>query len=112
MSASIINGNYFSSFQVIEKFCAWCLKYFVWKDGETPIGVVGETVMMAPANGFYTDPAMGRNQVRLAYVLEIKNIKEALFILERALEKYNSEAVPKKKNLDSEVKFFYKKYFR
>lgn len=74
-----------------EKFCAWCLKDFVWNDEETPGGVAGETVMMAPASGFYTDPAMGRNQVRLAYVLEIKKIKRALFILEKALERYNSE---------------------
>ena len=47
--------------------------------------------MMAPASGFYSDPAMGRNQVRLAYVLEMKKIKRALFILEKALEKYNSK---------------------
>lgn len=74
-----------------DKFCEWCLRDFVWKDEETPEGVTGETVMMAPASGFYSDPAMGRNQVRLAYVLEMKKIKRALFILEKALEKYNSK---------------------
>lgn len=74
-----------------EKFCAWCLNDFVWKDEETPEGCTGETVMIAPASGFYSDPTMGRNQVRLAYVLEMKKIKRALFILEKALERYNSK---------------------
>lgn len=74
-----------------EKFCAWCLKEFIWKDEATPEGVKGETIMMAPASGFYSNPAMGRNQVRLAYVLGIKKIKRALFILEKALERYNTE---------------------
>lgn len=73
-----------------DKFCAWCLKEFVWKDDHTPEGSTGETIMMAPASGFYSDPAMGRNQVRLAYVLEMNKIKRALFILEKALERYNS----------------------
>ena len=73
-----------------EKFCAWCLKDFVWRDDETPEGCNGETIMMAPASGFYSNPELGRNQVRLAYVLEKKKIQRALFILEKALTKYNS----------------------
>lgn len=73
-----------------EKFCAWCLKDFVWKDDETPEGCTGETIMMAPASGFYSNPELGRYQVRLAYVLEKKKIRRALFILEKALEKYNT----------------------
>lgn len=73
-----------------EKFCAWCLKDFVWKDEKTPKGHSGETIMMAPASGFYSDPELGRHQVRLAYVLSQDKIKRALFILEKALEKYNS----------------------
>ncbi len=64
-----------------EKFCAWCLSDFEYE---------GETVMMAPAAGFYITPGMGRDQVRLAYVLCKEDLKRALFILERALEKYNS----------------------
>ena len=72
-----------------EKFCAWCLKDFLWKDDETPDGYIGETVMMAPASGFYSNPELGRNQVRLAYVLEKKKIERALFILEKALEQYD-----------------------
>ncbi len=64
-----------------EKFCAWCLRDFVWKDDKTPKDCVGETIMMAPASGFYTNPDLGKNQVRLAYVLSKEKIRRALFIL-------------------------------
>lgn len=73
-----------------EKFCEWCLRDFVWKDEHTPEGSIGETVMMAPAAGFYTNPELGRHQVRLAYVLSMDKIKRALFVLEKALEAYNN----------------------
>ena len=73
-----------------EKFCAWCLNEFSWKDEKTPEGVTGETVMMAPAAGFYSTPGMGTNQVRLAYVMKKDDIRRALFILEKALEAYNA----------------------
>ncbi len=71
-----------------EKFCAWCLSEFCWKDEKTPEGKIGETIMMAPAAGFYSTPGMGMNQVRLAYVLNKKDIQRALFLLEKALEQY------------------------
>lgn len=74
-----------------EKFCAWCLSDFSWKDEHTPKGANGETIMMAPASGFYSNPELGKNQVRLAYVLDKKKIKRALFILQKALEAYNSQ---------------------
>lgn len=77
-----------------EDFCAWCLREFVWKDEETPGEYVGETVMMAPAAGFYTNPERGRNQVRLAYVLNTKDIKRALYILQKALDCYNQVGSP------------------
>ena len=73
-----------------EDFCAWCLKEFCWKDEKTPEDKIGETIMMAPAAGFYSTPGMGRNQVRLAYVLKKKDIQRALFLLEKALEQYKS----------------------
>jgi aspartate aminotransferase len=73
-----------------EAFCAWCLNEFCWKDEKTPAGAAGETIMMAPAAGFYSTPGMGRNQVRLAYVLNKKDIQRSLFILEKALEAYNN----------------------
>lgn len=71
-----------------EKFCAWCLSNFSWKDDKTPEGCAGETIMMAPAAGFYSDPELGRNQVRLAYVLKKEDLQRALFILSKALEAY------------------------
>ncbi len=62
-----------------EKFCAWCLTDFQWE---------GETIMMAPASGFYTTPGAGSNQVRLAYVLKKDDLVRALFVLRKALEAY------------------------
>ncbi|MCQ2114409.1 MAG: pyridoxal phosphate-dependent aminotransferase [Bacteroidaceae bacterium] len=62
-----------------EKFCAWCLTDFSYE---------GETVMTAPAAGFYTTPGAGKNQVRIAYVLKKENLTRALFILSKALEAY------------------------
>ena len=62
-----------------EKFCAWCLSDFNYE---------GETVMMAPAAGFYTTPGAGRNEVRVAYVLKKEDLARALFVLRKALEAY------------------------
>lgn len=42
--------------------------------------------MMAPASGFYSTPGMGKNEVRIAYVLKKEDLQRALFILEKALE--------------------------
>lgn len=69
-----------------EKFCVWCLSDFCWKDEKTPKDKIGETIMMAPAAGFYTTTGMGLNQVRLAYVLNKGDILRALFLLEQALK--------------------------
>ena len=62
-----------------EKFCAWCLTDFDYE---------GETVMMAPAAGFYTTPGAGRDQVRIAYVLKKEDLNRALVVLSKALEAY------------------------
>ena len=48
----------------------------------------GETVMMAPAAGFYTTLGAGRNEVRVAYVLKKEDLARALFVLRKALEAY------------------------
>lgn len=64
-----------------DKFCEWCLSDFSYE---------GETVMMAPASGFYSTPGMGRDEVRIAYVLKKDDLLRALFILEKALEAYNA----------------------
>ena len=62
-----------------ERFCAWCLSDFDYE---------GETVMMAPAAGFYTTPGAGVDQVRIAYVLNKSDLRRALFVLQKALEAY------------------------
>ena len=62
-----------------EKFCRWCLEKFSYE---------GQTVMMAPASGFYTTHGAGRNQVRIAYVLNKEDLVSALVVLRKALEAY------------------------
>ena len=62
-----------------DKFCRWCLEEFNYE---------GETVMMAPASGFYTTPGAGHNQVRIAYVLKREDLQRALVVLQKALEAY------------------------
>ena len=64
-----------------QDFCIWLLEHF---------DVDGETLMMAPANGFYSDPENGKNEVRLAYVLDSEKLKKAFNILEQGLKAYNS----------------------
>lgn len=67
-----------------EKFCAWCLSEFDYE---------GETIMMAPASGFYSKPELGRNQVRLAYVLKKEDLQRALLVLSKALEAYPGRTI-------------------
>ncbi len=62
-----------------DRFCQWMLEEFEHK---------GATVMMAPASGFYSSPGIGRNQVRVAYVLNKEDLKEAVECLEVALKIY------------------------
>ena len=62
-----------------DKFCQWMLEDFSFNN---------ETVMMAPATGFYSTQGVGTNEVRLAYVLNQEDLKKALLCLENALEIY------------------------
>ena len=62
-----------------EKFCAWCLTDFNYEN---------QTIMMAPASGFYMTPGIGYNEVRLAYVLKKDDLARAVEVLARALEAY------------------------
>ncbi|NLR60883.1 pyridoxal phosphate-dependent aminotransferase [Chitinophaga polysaccharea] len=62
-----------------DKFCQWMLESFSHD---------GQTVMMAPATGFYATPGLGKNEVRLAYVLNTTDIRHAMVCLEKALEIY------------------------
>ncbi len=81
-----------------EDFCRWCLEEFIYVDDKTPpttsfsgkeLKCTGETIMIAPASGFYTNNELGKNQVRLAYVLNSADIQRSLLILQKALEQYN-----------------------
>ena len=65
-----------------DKFCAWCLEEFDYE---------GQTIFMAPASGIYTTPGLGKNEVRLAYVLKKEDLAKALVVLEKALETYNKK---------------------
>ncbi len=62
-----------------DTFCQWMLEHFELNN---------ETVMMAPATGFYSTEGAGKNEVRLAYVLNENDLKKALACLEKALEVY------------------------
>ena len=63
-----------------ENFAQWLLQDF---------DIDGETIMVAPAEGFYSTPGQGRNQIRIAYVLEKDKLKRAAHILETGLQQYN-----------------------
>lgn len=62
-----------------DTFCQWLLESFSWNN---------QTVMLAPATGFYGTPGLGKNEVRLAYVLNTAAIDAAMDCLEKALESY------------------------
>ena len=68
-----------------DEFCAWCLSDFQYE---------GETIFMAPASGFYVTPGLGKNEVRIAYVLNKSDLDKALTILEKALEAYPKKITP------------------
>ncbi len=59
----------------------------------TDFNINNETVMIAPANGFYSTPGLGKNEVRIAYVLKVEDIKKAMNILAEALQKYPGRTV-------------------
>ena len=62
-----------------DKFAQWILEDFDYK---------GQTVMVAPASGFYTTEGLGKNEVRIAYVLKIEDLKNAMETLAEALKAY------------------------
>ncbi len=64
-----------------DDFCAWCLSDFSYEN---------QTVFMAPASGFYVTPGLGKNEVRIAYVLKTEELAKAMDVLEKALEAYRN----------------------
>lgn len=71
-----------------DKFCQWMLESFEYKN---------QTVMMAPATGFYSTKGLGTNEVRLAYVLNQEALENAVKCLEEALKVYPGRTVANKK---------------
>lgn len=67
-----------------DKFCEWCLRDFQYE---------GATVFMAPASGFYTTPGVGKNEVRMAYVLKKEDLAQALAVLKEALKAYPGRTI-------------------
>jgi aspartate aminotransferase len=70
-----------------DKFSQWLLNDFEWKN---------QTVMLAPASGFYSIPELGKQQVRIAYVLKIDDLKNAMECLAEALRIYPGRTTVKK----------------
>ena len=64
-----------------DDFAQWLLESF---------NLDGETVMVAPAAGFYASAGLGKNQIRIAYVLEKDSLKRAVAILKEGLKQYTS----------------------
>ncbi|HBI81209.1 MAG TPA: pyridoxal phosphate-dependent aminotransferase [Bacteroidales bacterium] len=62
-----------------DKFAQWLLEHFEYKN---------QTVMLAPATGFYSTPGLGKNEVRIAYVLNVDDLRNAMECLDVALKQY------------------------
>jgi aspartate aminotransferase len=75
-----------------DKFCQWLLESFSYKN---------QTVMLAPATGFYGTPGLGKNEVRLAYVLNLESINAAMDCLEKALQEYPGRIAIEKTKLST-----------
>jgi aspartate aminotransferase len=67
-----------------DRFCQWLLESFEY---------AGATVMLAPATGFYGTPGLGKQEVRIAYVLNRSAINAAMDCLERALKQYPGRTI-------------------
>jgi len=62
-----------------DAFCQWLLEKFSYQ---------GQTVMLAPATGFYSHAELGKKEVRIAYVLNLDDLKNAMICLNEALKVY------------------------
>jgi len=67
-----------------EKFCQWLLEEYSFE---------GQTVMMAPANGFYSTKGAGQQEARIAYVLNKESLKNAVIVLREALQAYPGRTI-------------------
>lgn len=80
-----INGAFYAIVRLpvddADKFCEWLVREFE---------LDGETVLLAPASGFYATPGLGRQEVRIAYVLGQDRLRAAMRVLKQGLEAYAS----------------------
>lgn len=67
-----------------DKFCRWLLEEFSYEN---------QTVMLAPATGFYSTPGAGKNEVRISYVLNVDDLKNSIISLQKALEQYPGRTI-------------------
>ena len=67
-----------------DKFCQWLLESFEYNN---------ETVMLAPASGFYATPGKGKDEIRISYVLKVEDLKKAMICLEEALKVYPGRTI-------------------
>jgi len=67
-----------------EKYCQWMLEEFEYQN---------QTVMLAPASGFYSTPGLGKNEARIAYVLKIEDLKNAVKVIEESLKVYPGRTI-------------------
>lgn len=65
-------------------FCQWLLEGFNYE---------GQTVMLAPARGFYSTPGKGKDEVRISYVLKVEDLKKSMLVLEAALKVYPGRTI-------------------
>lgn len=65
-------------------FCQWLLEGFNYE---------GQTVMLAPASGFYSTPGKGKDEVRISYVLKVEDLKQSMVVLEQALKVYPGRTI-------------------
>lgn len=70
-----------------DKFCRWLLEDFDYE---------GQTVMLAPASGFYSTPGKGKDEVRISYVLKVDDLKASVKVLDEALKVYPGRKEPKR----------------
>jgi aspartate aminotransferase len=67
-----------------DRFCQWLLESFSFEN---------QTVMLAPATGFYATAGLGKQEVRLAYVLKLEHLQKAVICLKHALSEYNQKVI-------------------
>lgn len=67
-----------------DRFAQWLLEHFEYNN---------QTVMLAPATGFYSTPGLGKNEVRIAYVLNVEDLRNAMECLEVALKQYPGRTI-------------------